>query len=62
MMGGYRVLHNTFGGGNGMGGATGTAAAPTAGKQQGTGRSSTGWSVLTEAVNFFGPAAKTQEF
>ena len=45
-----------------MGGATGTAAAPTAGKQQGTGRSSTGWSVLTEAVKIFGPAVTTQEF
>ena len=56
------MLQNKFGGGNGIGGATGTEAAQTAGQQQGTGRRSTGWSGLTEAVIFFGPAAKTQEF
>ena len=62
MMGGNPILLSTVGGGNGMGGGTGTTAAPTAGQQQGTGRGSTGWSVLTEAVNYFGTASITQEF
>ena len=45
-----------------MGGVTGTTAAPTEGQQQGAGRGSTGWLLLTEAVEMFGPAATTQEF
>ena len=62
MIEGNQMLHNTFGGANGMGGATGTAAEPTAGQQQGAGRGSTGWSALTEDVKMFGLAAITQEF
>ena len=53
------LLHNTFGGGNGMGGETGTTAAPTEGQQQGAWRLITGWSALTEAVKMFGPAEIT---
>ena len=34
----------------------------TAGHQQGAGGGNIGWSVLTEAVKMFGPAAITQEF
>ena len=49
-------------GGNEIGGATRTEAALAAGKQQFTGRGSTGWSALTEAVKMFGPAATTQDF
>ena len=45
-----------------MGGGTGTTIAPTAGKQKGTGRGSTGWSALTEAMKMVGLAAITQEF
>ena len=62
LMGGNLMLQNTLGGGNGMGGGTGTTVAPIAGHQQGAGRGSTGWSALTEAVKMFGPAATTQEF
>ena len=62
LMGGNQMLHSTVGGGNGMGGATGTTAAPTAGQHQGAGRDSTGWSALKEAVKCFGPAATKQEF
>ena len=62
LMGGNQMLQNTVGGVNGMGGGIGTTAAPTAGHQQGTGRGSTGWSALTEAVKMFGTAATTQEF
>ena len=40
-----------------MGGGTGTTAAPKSGQQQGTGRGSTGWSDLTEAIKIFGTAA-----
>ena len=35
---------------------------PTSGQQQDTGRGSTGWSALTEAMKMVGPAAITQEF
>ena len=60
------TLHNTVVRGNGMGGATGTAAAPpsapSAVQKQCVGRRIMGWSVLTEAVKLFGPAATTQEF
>ena len=62
LMGGNPILHNTVGGGNGMGGGTGTIAAPTSGQKQGVGRGNTGWSALTEAVKRFGPAAITQDF
>ena len=41
LMGGNRMLKNTVGRGYGMGGATGTAAAPTVGQQQGAGRGGT---------------------
>ena len=37
-------------------------AAPTAGQQQDSGRGSTGWSALTEAVEIFSPETITQEF
>ena len=37
MMGGNRMLQNSVRGGNGMGGATETTAAPTAKQQQGVG-------------------------
>ena len=60
------TLHNTVFGGNGMGGATGAAAAPpetpAAGKQKCVWRGRKGWSAVTEAVKSFGPAATTQEF
>ena len=62
LMGGNPMLNNTSGRGNGMGGGTGKTAAPTSGHQQGTGRGSTGWSALTEAVKTVGPASITQEF
>ena len=62
LMGGNPMLNNTVRGGNGMGGGTGTTAAPTAGQQQGAGRGSTGWSAPTEATKMFGSAATTQEF
>ena len=66
LMGGNPTLHNKFMGGNMMGGATGTAAAPLtapeARKNQCAGRGGTGWSTLTEAVKMFGTAATTQEF
>ena len=42
VMGGDCTLHSTVVGGNGMGGATGTAEAPAAGEQQGASRGSTG--------------------
>ena len=61
-MGGKPILKNTVRGGNGIGGGTGTTAAPTSGHQQGAERGSIGWSALTEAVKCFGPAAITQEF
>ena len=51
------MLHNTVGGGNVMGGWTEKTSSPTAGQQQGTGRGSTGWSDLTEAIKIFGTAA-----
>ena len=66
LMGGNPTLHNTVVRGNGMGGSTGTVAAPpatlTTGQHQCASRGSTGWSALTEAVKMFGPAATTQEF
>ena len=66
LMGENSTLHNTVVGGNIMGGATGTAAAPLEalieGHKQCTGRGSTGLSALTEAVKCFGPAATTQDF
>ena len=62
LMGGNPMLQNTVGGGNGMGGGTRTTAAPTAGQQKGEGRGSKGFSSLTEAVKYFGPAATTHEF
>ena len=45
-----------------MVGGTETTATPTSVKHKGTGRGSTGWSALTEAVKMFGTAAITQEF
>ena len=62
MMGENTKLHNTVLGGNRMGGSTGTASAPVSGKQQCTGKGSTGWSVLTGAMKMFGRAATMQEF
>ena len=56
------MLHNIVRGGNGIGGATGTTTALTAGQKQGAGRGIAGCSVLKEAVKCFGPAAATQEF
>ena len=61
-MGENPMLHNIVRGGNGIGGATGTTTALTAGQKQGAGRGIAGWSVLKEAVKCFGPAAATQEF
>ena len=40
LMGGNLTLHSTVVGGKGMGGVTGTSAAPTAGQKQGAGRGS----------------------
>ena len=54
LIGGKPILQNTVQGGNGMGGGTGTTAAPTL-------RGSTKWSALTESVKFFEPSAITQE-
>ena len=62
LMGGKRMLHNTVGGRNLMGGATRKKSAPKAGQQQGVERGSKGWSALTEAVKMFGPAATMYEF
>ena len=59
MMGRNLMLHNTVGGGNGMGGGTGTTAAPTAGQHQGAGRGSRGCSALTETMRMFGPTETT---
>ena len=56
-MGENTILQNTIGGGNEWGGGTGTMSALTAGHQQGARGGNTGWSVLTEAVKMFGPAA-----
>ena len=56
------MLQNTAGGESGIVGGTRIIAAPTAGYQKGSGRGSTGWSALTEAVKVFGSAAITQEF
>ena len=62
-MGQNPILQNKTGGGNELGGGTGTMAALTKGQQQGTGGGvNTGWSELTEAVIMFGPVAITQEF
>ena len=61
-MGENSILKNTIGGGNELGGGTGTISSPTVGQKQGGGRGSTGWSALTEAVKMFRPAAITQEF
>ena len=62
LMGENPILQNTIGRGNEWGGGTGTMAALTACKKQGTGGGDTGLSALTEAVKCFGPAAITQEF
>ena len=62
LMGGKPIPKNKVRGGNGIGGGTGTTAAPTSGHQQGAKRGSIGWSALTEAMESFGPAAITQEF
>ena len=43
LMGGNRMQKNTVRRGNVMGGATGTAAAPTEGHQQGAGTGVIGW-------------------
>ena len=56
------ILQNPIGGGKKWVGGTGTMTALTAGHQQDEGGGNTGWSVLTEAVKMFGPAAITQEF
>ena len=56
------ILQNPIGGGGKWVGGTGTMTALTAGHQQDEGGGNTGWSVLTEAVKMFGPAAITQEF
>ena len=62
MMGENPILHNTIGGGNEWKVGIGTMAELTAGHQQGARWGYTGWSVLTEAVKSFGPAAIPQEF
>ena len=66
LIGGTPTLHNTVVGGNGMGGTTGimagTPVAPATWKKHCTGRRSTGWSVLTEAVKIFEPEETMQEF
>ena len=62
MIRGSPMLQNTVGGGNRMGVGTGTTESPTAGRKQGAGRGSTGWSALTEVVKMFGLAAIPQEF
>ena len=59
-MGENPILQNKIGGGNEWGVGTGTMAELTSGNQQGEGGYNTGWSVLTEAVKMFGPAAITQ--
>ena len=41
LMGGIQMLHNTVGGGNGMGGGIGITEAPATGQQEGAGRGST---------------------
>ena len=56
------MLYNIVGGRNGMGGATGTTAAPTAGQQKVAERGSTVCSALTEAMKIIELADTTQEF
>ena len=56
------MLHSTVVGGNEMGEAKGTVSAPAEGQQQGAGRGSTGWSMLTEDMKMFGIASTMQDF
>ena len=66
LMGGNPTLHNTVVGGNGMGGATGTVAAPAsspvAGQPQCAGKGEYGMVSADGGREKFGPAATTQEF
>ena len=62
LIGGTLTIQNAGVGVNGVGGAAMNMAATASGQQKFTGKGSTLWSALTDAVNMSGPAATTQGF